>query len=121
MKKIKMYIFPIIVLILFIAIMNSGGIIKKPFTKRDDVYRCVLTLQNDVLNENWDKADVSLNELKAAWNLVRKRVQFSVERTDINTINDNISRIQGSLLIHDKSSAIIELSEITEHWDELER
>lgn len=121
MKKIKMYIIPITALSIFIAIMTSGGLAKKPFGEKDDVYRCVLTLQKDVIDENWNKADISFNELKNGWNLVRKRVQFSVERTDINTINDNIARIQGSLLIHDKASAIIEISEMTEHWNELEK
>jgi hypothetical protein len=44
-----------------------------------------------------------------------------VERNDINAIDDNIARIEGSVSVHDKSSAVIELSEITEHFDELEK
>lgn len=121
MKKLKTYIIPVLILGIFIAIMNSGRLLKKPFSNKDDVYTCIAALQKNILSEDWAKAQVSLKNLKTAWKTVEKRVQFSVERNDLNTIDDNIARIEGSLLVQDKTSAIIELSEIKKNWSELEK
>ncbi len=121
MKKTVSYIVPILVLILFITIMTSGGILKKPFGKSDDVASCIETLKKDVINEDWEQAKTDVQHLKAAWKTVEKRVQFSVERDEMNIIDINIARIEGAISIGDKSSAIIELSEIMEHWNALEK
>lgn len=50
-----------------------------------------------------------------------KRVQFSVERDEMILIDTNISRIEGALSERDKSFIIIELSEMQNHWNELEK
>lgn len=121
MKKIKKYIIPAVVLILFTVIMTSGGFLKRPFSKTDDVSGCIEILKKDVMNENWKQAENDLEQLKIAWRTVGKRVQFSVERDEMNLINSNIARIEGALSVRDKSFIIIELSEIKEHWNELEK
>lgn len=121
MKKVRMYIIPIMILLLFVGIMNSGGILKQPFSKTDDVLSYIEALKKDVVDENWKQAEIDIARVKSAWRIVEKRVQFSVERNDINEIDINIARIEGALLAKDKTSAFIELSQITRHWNELEK
>lgn len=120
MKKVKRYTLPIIALLLFILIMNSGEILKRSYTKNDDVQKYISIMKNNIIGEKWQKATATLNLLKNAWKIVGKRIQFSVERDEMTMIDTNISQIQGSLIIHDKSSAIIELQELLGHWNELE-
>lgn len=121
MKKVRRYIIPTLVLILFIAIMTSGGFLKRSFSNIDDVNGSIEVLKKDVINENWKQAEIDFKKLKVAWRKVEKRVQFSVERDEMNMIDTNIARIGGALSVRDKSSSVIELSEITNHWNELEK
>jgi len=121
MKKIKSYIIPVAAILIFIAIMTTGGVLKKPFGKKDDVDKFIATLKKDVMNQEWDKADVDLKQLEAAWRIVEKRVQFSVERDEMIAIDTSIARIEGAVLVHDKNQAITEISEAAEHWRDLEK
>ena len=121
MKEIKFYIIPVLTLIVFTAIMTTGGILKRPFSKTDNVMGCMENLKKDTADEKWEQADKDLKNLKTAWNIVKKRVQFSVERDEMNLIDTNIAKIEGALTIHDKSFIIIELSEMKGHWNELEK
>lgn len=119
MKKFSKYMIPVVVLALFVAIMTSGSFLKRPFGKSDNVSLYAANLKNDVLNENWDKANIDLSNLKYAWNTVEKRVQFSVERNELTIIEICIAHIEGALPTHDKTSILMELSEIMKHFNEL--
>lgn len=121
MKIFKMYIIPTMVLLLFVGIMTSGGIAKKPFGKSDDVILYIDSLKKDVANENWQQAKMDITQVKSSWSIVEKRVQFSVERNAMTAIDVSISRIEGAISAQDKTAAIIELSQITRCWDDLEQ
>ena len=121
MRIFKMYIIPIMILLLFVGIMTSGGILKRPFGKADDVISYIESLKKDVANENWQQAKMDITQVKSSWRIVEKRVQFSVERNAMNAIDVSISRIEGAIYAQDKTSAIIELSQITRCWNDLER
>lgn len=120
MKKFNQYIIPTIILLLFVAIMNSGELFKKSFSSNDDVQKYIETMKKDIKNEKWQQSEIDLEKLKTAWKIVEKRVQFSVERNEMVLIDTNISRIEGAISVHDKSFIIIELEEILGHWNELE-
>lgn len=119
MEKIIKRIIPIVVLAIFVAVMTSGSLLKRPFGRSDNVSEYALSLKKDVLNENWNQADTDLSKLKHAWYTVEKRVQFSVERNELTIIEICISHIDGAMLTHDKTAILMELSEIMEHFDEL--
>jgi len=120
-KKIVKYIIPAITISVFIAIMTTGGLLKKPFGKDDDIAKCIENLKKDAMSEQWDKAEIDLNNLKRAWRIVEKRVQFSVERDEMLSINTSIARIEGGVLVHDKAQTVTEISEMMGHWEELEK
>lgn len=121
MKKLKFYIIPVMTLILFTAIMTTGGPLKRSFGKNDNVMKYIDNLMSDVKSEKWQQAESDIKYLKRAWEIVKKRVQFSVEKDEMNLIDMNIAKMEGALTIHDKSFFIIELSEMKGHWNELEK
>jgi len=121
MKKIVSYIVPAIALIIFVGIMTTGGLLKKPFGENDDFTKCISILKKDVMSEQWDKAEVDLKNLEGAWRIVEKRVQFSVERDKMIAIDTSIARIEGAVLVEDKAHVITELSEISDRWNSLEK
>ncbi|MCY6960298.1 DUF4363 family protein [Clostridium brassicae] len=121
MNKGKAYIIPIITIIIFIGVMTSGGFLKKSFNDKDNVINYIDIIKQDITNENWNQAGKDLEYLKNAWNIVGKRVQFSVERNEMIMINTNIARLEGAIWAKDKSEGLIEISEIIEHWRDLEK
>lgn len=120
MKKIKLYIIPALIIIISIAIMTTGGVLKKSFSQRDNVESCIVNVKKNVEAENWEQAKLDLDKLNKSWKIVEKRVQFSVERDEMISIDRNIARIKGALYVQDKITAIVELSELSVNWDDLE-
>ncbi len=120
MKKIKYYFIPVLLIIAFVIIMTTGNIVKKPFSQKDDVQYYIERVNKDVNSEKWVEGKLNVDKLKIAWRKVSKRVQFSVERDEMVAIDRNIAKIKGSIEAKDKTSALIELSEIKENWMDLE-
>jgi hypothetical protein len=110
---------PIATLALFVCIMISGSLLKKPFGRNDDVAQTIEKLMKDVSDELWDEAVVEVDELDRAWRKVIKRIQFSEERDEINFLTSNIARLHGAVSAKDKSDALMELSDAYNHWNEL--
>jgi len=121
MSRNKSYIMVVFALVVFIAIMTTGGLLKKPFSEKDNVKSCIESVKRDVESENWIEAKENLTKLKTAWKIVGNRVQFSAERNEMIAIDRNIARLNGSLEAEDKVSALIELSELSLNWDDLQR
>ena len=117
----KKYLFPVLAIAAFLAIMTTGGFLKRPFSQKDNVKGYIEEVKNAVQDENWDQANQSLDKLQKSWKIVEMRVQFSVERDEMIFIDRNIARISGAIEVKDKVSAIIELSEINKNWEDLEK
>ncbi len=115
MKKIIYYICIVTVLIFFALLMNSGSYFKKPMADNFD------TLNKDLKSENWDKAENTFKELSYSWQETIPRIQFSVEKDEINAINVNISRMEAYIHSRDKNEALAELSEAVEHWNNINK
>ena len=120
MKKLKFYGIPVVVILLFVCIMTTGSILKKPFSQKDDVQYYLKELKKAISSEKWSQANYDLEKLKYAWETVEKRVQFSVERDEMVCIDRNIAKVGGAIEAKDKISGLIEISEIKENWDKLE-
>lgn len=119
MRKFLIAAVPIATIILFLAVMLSGNFLKKPLGKNDDIPGLIESLIIDIQNEQWEIASKKSEELNETWKKIVFRVQFSSERDEINNFRVAISRLQGAILERDRSSAIIELKEAYEHWDQL--
>lgn len=120
LKKFLRYSIPIVSIIIFVAIMTTGGLLKKPFHKNDDFKKSLCILKEDVKKSNWKDAKKDIKNLNTAWHIVQKRIQFSVERNDMNSLDLSLARLNGAIFIKDSSAAYIELSEMNELWRNLE-
>lgn len=119
MRKFLVVSIPIITLVLFICIMLSGGFLKKPLGENDDFEQVLTKTIEDVNNEAWDKVNDEVQELSRIWMKIIKRVQFSQERDEINSVTSNIARLQGAALAEDKAASLMELYDAYNHWKEL--
>lgn len=119
MKKILLYVLPISLLIFFIFIMNSGNFFKQPRSSDDDFEAYASVLEQDMHWGDWKKAGEDFEFFYNAWQIIIPRIQFSVEKDEINEINVNLSRLKSYIKTENSDSALAELSEIKEHWENL--
>lgn len=119
MSKFIQKAIPITILLIFIAIMLSGNYLKRPLGKDDNLPKAIKVVMENVSEERWEEASKNTEILSDVWTKIIKRVQYSSERDEINALDVNIARLQGAILSKDKSSALIELSEAYEHWENL--
>ncbi|MCT4542877.1 MAG: DUF4363 family protein [Vallitalea sp.] len=120
MKKIFLMIITFTILSIFVIIMNSGRVMKKSFGNTDNVDYLLQEIDKDIIKENWDKGLEDIEKLEIAWKKVEKRVQFSVERDDLNEIILSMSRLKGSIRGMSQDECFISLEELKTYWNHLE-
>ena len=97
--------------------MNSGNLLKQPF--QDSFLKCLSEAKTHVNERRWDKATRDIKETQSIWDKVVKRVQFSVERDEINNLQHSLARLKGYIEARDQPGAFAELEEVKETWNDL--
>ncbi|MDW7650205.1 MAG: hypothetical protein SCK29_00660 [Bacillota bacterium] len=118
-KRVIAYGIPFLILTLFVYVLSAGPKLKEPRGVNDLVEENILRLREDLLREDWNAADSTLNTLESAFGRVATRIQYSVERNDIIEIEKKLSRIRGAILAKHKGGALTELTELNYHWNSL--
>lgn len=121
MRKFLTIAIPIVTIAFFVCIMLSGGFLKQPLGKNDDIPQHIENLVQNVNEEAWDEVGTEVEDFEQAWKTVSFRVQFSSELDEINSLSENISRLRGAALAQDKAGALMELYEAQYHWEQLDR
>ena len=119
MRKTILYLVPVLTLIVFYVGLTSGSYFKKPTSESDDVAQHMQVVKMNVTNSDWDAAAKNLKKMKSAWEKVKSRVQFNVDKRKITEIDVKIARLQGLIEAKDKAGALTELSEAAMYWDSL--
>lgn len=119
MRKFFVIFIPVIILAISIFVMLSCSFFKKPKGDIDNIPKHMDIITKAVTSDNWSLAEQNMSELESGWKTVIKRVQFSCERDEINALNVSIARLKASVDAKDKASALIEISEAMQHWNDL--
>jgi hypothetical protein len=119
MKRIAAYIFPLIILALFIAVMQGGYFYLTPSRYREEFPRQIKVMERDVNSSRWEAADNDLSQLEKTWQKIVPGIQFHAEKDAIDGIKINLGRLDGIIQAKDKGCALAELGEINEHWHNL--
>ncbi|KAA9012229.1 DUF4363 family protein [Niallia endozanthoxylica] len=122
MKEFFLYrIIPFLLIGIFVLIMHSAVFLKQPFSKEDDVVRYLNAASENIQSENWEEASKNLAKVNKAFETVVKRIQFSVERNEVNMFDQTIEKTKGFVTVKEKAGAMAELSEAQHVWDQLEK
>lgn len=121
MKKFLLYLTLTLTLLVFILVMNTGQYLKAPMGKEDNVPRYMKNVRIDIENSEWDSAKKNIKELDSAWHKVIPRIQFSVERTEINQLSVSLARLKGAINTENKAASLIELEEASKHWEQIDK
>lgn len=117
--KFSLKLIPITMVGLFVIMMTSGSFLKKPLNDEDDVMLHIQQLKENVQNEQWEVASDHLEKTIQAWKKVVKRIQFSVERDEINSFRKTLERTKGFIKAEEKGGALAEIDEAHHIWTEL--
>jgi hypothetical protein len=121
MGRFMIIALPITAIILFVLIMISGSWLKNSLGQGKNIPDIIDGIGKDILAERWDETEKGISELENSWNRVLNRVQFSVERDEVNFFNSNLARLKGAVLARDKAGSLIELHEALDHFKGLGR
>lgn len=119
MRRFLVYCLPVITLVVFILIMLSGSFLKQSIGNNDDFQGSLELIIKDIESDDWEAAKEKASKLSDVWDKIERRIQFSLERDEINAIYMNIARLRGAILAKDKSGSLMELYEAYEHWNDL--
>ncbi len=122
MKEFFLYrIIPFLLIGIFVLIMHSATFLKQPFSKEDDVVHYLNAASESIQSENWEEASKNLAKVNDAFEMVVKRIQFSVERDEVSMFNKAIEKTKSFVTVKEKAGAMAELSEAQHVWDQLEK
>ncbi|SJZ94887.1 DUF4363 family protein [Selenihalanaerobacter shriftii] len=117
MKKIIAYLFPIILVIIFIVTLNSAMYLKDSLS---NISQDLKVVENDIKTGNWQRALKSIKSVENTWKQkVVPSIQFDVAKNDIIDLSTNFVRLRGAIIAKDKVSALIEINEAQENWKSL--
>ncbi|HEX2953540.1 MAG TPA: DUF4363 family protein [Bacillota bacterium] len=119
MRRFLAYAFPVVILVLFIIVMNAGPWLKKPWGDEADFTTHLRTLERLIRQSQWQSAAVEWNGTERDYRKVTIRIQFSVERDELNRIDDLLARVKGAIVTKDRQAALVELFEAEQHWKQL--
>lgn len=120
MLKFLIYkIIPCLILVCCVLIMTSSFLLKHPFGSDDNVSQQLTALQTNINNNNWLEASTLALELQTAWDKVVRRIQFSVERDEINNFQHSLARMKGYIAAQHRPGSLAELMELKQTWDDL--
>lgn len=121
MRKFIYYLVPILTIIVFVLFMHSNTYLKKPTGQGDDVAHFFQAVKKDIEQSDWTKAYKDSEHLETAWQKIITRIQFNVDRDDVQKLDSNLARLKGYIEAKDKAGAMAELSEAVRHWHDLDK
>lgn len=120
LKKILLISIPVLAIIIFVFVMNSGFAFEKP--DNYSVPEHAEIIRQSIMNEDWHSVDKEISQMNAVVkNKIFPFIQFSAEKDEMMALDLNISRLKGCVDSKDKSAALIFLQELKNNWFNLNR
>jgi multidrug efflux pump subunit AcrB len=66
------------------------------------------------------RAAAELSQVQAAWRKTIPKIQYSVERNELDSLDISLARLNGALQAKSRDAALVEIAEAERHWTELE-
>lgn len=121
MQKLIYYSVVAIILTVCILVMNLDTFLSTGRTEIDNVPLHMSALKTSLDNAQWETAQQEYQALTTAWQIIKPRIQFSVEKDQLDAIDSGLARLAAYIRWQDRVGAAVELSEIESHWHDLRR
>ncbi len=119
MRKLLYYSIVVVILTVCLLVMNADSYLSTGRTDTENVVLHLSALKTSLAQ--WESAHQHYQALDTAWQIIKPRIQFSVEKDQMDAIDSGLARLAAYIRWQDKVGAAVELSEIESHWDNLRR
>lgn len=120
MKRAALISIPVLTIVLFVFVMNSGFLFLKPGGY--DLQAHLGKIRKDVLNGDWQSVENEMGRLEYMFGRkILPFVQFSVEKSELQEMEQSIWHIKGCIDSQDRNMALIYLRELEYVWKNLNR
>lgn len=118
--KRKLIIFgSILMLTFYILIMTSAFVFKNPLTTEDNVIGQLDLIQQAAKNDDWQRAESEFIKGKQAWEKIKNRIQFSVEKIFVEFVDEELGTLNGAIKAQNVDMVIITTEKIKYVWYEM--
>jgi len=76
-------------------------------------------IEEQVIRAQWDEAESELRTLEKVYSAARPRIQFSMERNEMNDVEVSLTRLHSYLVAADSTGALVSTEEARYHWANL--
>lgn len=114
-----LYVVPIVLILIFCAVMATGAILKKPWGENDRLVESVQSLEKQVEAKQWTQAKSEIEYALKAWDRIVNRIQFSVERETVYDILGTLARMKGGVAAKDDKAIMEEIYYFYVLWENL--
>ncbi|MDO4540577.1 MAG: DUF4363 family protein [Syntrophomonadaceae bacterium] len=120
-NKVAAYVLPVVMLALFVLIMNSSNLYIAWGEAPSRVEQQMGAVEDAIEYEQWENAAKGCEELRACWRQALTGLQFSMEKDQAELIEAKLARLSAFIASSDRVHAQAEISELREHWNNLNR
>ncbi len=121
MFRAAYYAVVVVILAVSLVIMNGGDYFKQARGNSDDVELHLSLAKTAVEEKQWGEATQRCQALTMAWKKIKPRIQYSVEKDEMNAIDVGLTRLYSYIRWQEQTEAWVELMEIESHWHNLEK
>ncbi len=119
MLKVIYYSLVLLIMAASVFVMNGYHYLARPHGPVDNVPLHMTALKASLDQHSWYQADQQYQGLNTAWQKIKPRIQFSVEKDEMDAIDLGLARLGVFIRAQDQIRAAVELSEIEAHWSDL--
>jgi hypothetical protein len=105
-RSLRAWLVPGGVIGVFSLVLNSGSLLKYPWSIHDDIPGSLAGVEQAVRADRWADANQSLTVAAVAFGHIRPRIQLSTERAELERFQEELAMLHGSLVVQDRSAAV---------------
>jgi len=97
----------------------SCALATKPIDNRTGFSNHLKLTEDNIRNEDWEKARVSLEDSKKIWKKVKPLLQVDIDHDYINAIEDDFTKLIGYIETKEKPDSLATILLIQETWENI--
>lgn len=112
----------ILYLILTICVLtntSSCALLQKPIDNRTSFSNYLKQTENNIRNEDWEKAKVHMEESKGTWKKVKPLFQIDIDHDYVNSIEADFVKLGGYIDAKEKANALATILLIKDTWENI--
>jgi hypothetical protein len=109
-------IFFFVLLLICSTLICSCALFRKPLDNWSGFSRHLKETENQIRNERWDRAALSLKDATKAWRKVKPFLQVDIDHDYVKDIENDFMRLKGTVETKEKPNSLSYILLIQDNW-----